>query len=98
MRQEELALLVAHLLARATATGASVLVQAEMRDNIPVPLTDELRPQRCVMLSTEDDGPPLQASEIARAMWYGLAQRDPGDNRLAWIYYLVRGAGGKVSV
>lgn len=89
------------LLRRAIASssyGDCIRVHAENRDTIPSPLLDEERPCRCVMLSVEDEGLPVDASAIARAMWLGLGEGDPGVDTLAWVYHLVRKTGGRVDV
>lgn len=101
MAQEPLESLISFMIRRAieaSIPGGTIVIEAEHRDRIQIPLTEEFEPRRCVLLSVDDQGPPIEASEIAKAMWYGLARREPGDHLLAWIYYLVRGTGGRVSV
>jgi len=101
MAQPPLETVLNLLLRRAIASssyGDCIRVHAEDRDTIPAPLIGEERPCRCVMLSVEDEGVPVDASAIARAMWLGLGEGDPGTDTLAWVYYLVRSAGGRVDV
>jgi len=101
MAQPPLETILNLLLRRAIASSAygdAIRVQAENRDSIPTPLTGEEQPCRCVMVSVEDEGVPVEASAIARSMWLGLGEQDPGADTLAWVYYLVRQAGGRVDV
>lgn len=101
MDQKKLDMLVLLLVRRARKVSASAKMlhlEAEDRDWMPVTLTDEERVGPCVLLSVDDDGASLKATEIAKAMWYGLVEQDPGENALAWVYQLVRSAGGHVSV